>query len=196
MEGPNQDLYTNSKTQLLGRKGGSRGTDLPFWFAADVRRLRQGARKVDTAFDTDANGKLAPGPDHAERAVGEEVAAHVVAGRFGTGCSHRMGIVERDQLRLLPGFEDRPINTPGVSIGVGSVIDADPKLAAVGRNSQPGVTISAGPGSDVLAFPGLALVGGLIEHDAVAVRITGSAAGNVGEALHLVRIHIDCPHRS
>src|SRR5919198_1924778 len=156
MEGPNQDLYTNSKTQLLGRNGGSCGTDPPFWFAADVRRLRQGARKVDTAFDTDTDGKFAPGPDHAERAVGEEVAAHVVAGRFGTGCSHRMGIVERDQLRLLPGFEDRPVNTPRGSIGIGREIDTDPKFGAAGRNSQPGVTISAWPGSDVLAFPGLA----------------------------------------
>src|SRR2546428_14155434 len=69
--------------------------------------LRQRARKEDTALQCHAEREFTTCPDDSQRPARQEVAAHVVARRLGARGGHWGIFIQRDQLRLLPGIEDR-----------------------------------------------------------------------------------------
>src|SRR5205085_9074112 len=107
-----------------------------------------------------------------------------------------MTVVERNQLRLLPWLENRAIHFPRSGRGIGRVVHADPKIAAVRRERQPGVAVAAWHGRDVFAFPCCSTIGRLEEPQAVTVSIARGSQNGIGSALKLVSVYVNRPYRS
>src|SRR5207302_1772571 len=92
-------------------------------------QLWQRAREVDTALDagTGNNGighQFASRPNHAQSAIRQKIAAHIISRRLAVWRRYRMRVIERNQLRFLPGIEDRAINLPGLRL-ITAVVDSD-----------------------------------------------------------------------
>src|SRR5437868_12868502 len=100
-------LYARRVNWIGGRKREPESTkagEQPAFILYTIRVIRDDsrgerlvllrAREIDVAFDRGSQTQDTARPDHAERSVGKEVAAHVVAGSFRGRRSHRIGVVE------------------------------------------------------------------------------------------------------